>query len=403
MNFSKIKDYIFDKPNLSRPLSADFLRVVAAFSICLYHIWQQSWVSGGKLDFWNRTGALWVDVFIMLSAFCLFLPWANAKADGTLEQKQKSEKLSQFYLKRAIRLIPGYYLSIAFSFVVKVITDGCSANLIKDLMAHLTFTQMFFNVSYRNTGLNGVTWTLTVFALFYIFFPLLRNLFLKHPIITSAAMLWIQAFVTVWLLQNFENSDIDMLFNQFPAFIGVLCTGFIAASCFSYLGRKKIMENPYFRLICSLIGALSFIFIGFLLKYQTTQPNFKYSQIILRMPLCVLGACVVIFLGLGINLPLRKILGFLSSISFNLYLWHQMLAVLIKYKLKIPYWSGDTPPNMLYDEIWMHKYNLIAWCAALIAAVAVTYLFEKPVCGFLSKKLLKTAKQATFPPKPNKR
>lgn len=403
MKISTVKDYIFDKPDLNRPLSADFLRVVAAFSICLYHIWQQSWVSGGRLDFWNRTGALWVDVFIMLSAFCLFLPWANAKADGTLEKKQNNEKVSPFYLKRAIRLIPGYYLSIAFSFAVKVITDGCNANLIKDLIAHLTFTQMFFKVSYRNTGLNGVTWTLTVFALFYVFFPLLRNLFLKHPIITSSVMLWVQAFVTVWILQNFENPNIDMLFNQFPAFIGVLCTGFIAASCFSHLGRLKIAENPYFRLICSLIGILSFVLIGFLLKYQTTQPNFRYSQVILRMPLCVLGACSVTFLGLGINLPLRKILGFLSSISFNLYLWHQMLAVFIKYTLKIPYWSGDTPPNMLYDEAWMHKYNLIAWCAALTAAVAVTYLFEKPVCGYLSKKLLKADKAETFPPKSNKR
>ncbi len=388
MKTTTVKGFIFDKPNLSRPLSADFLRVVAAFSICLYHIWQQSWVSGGKLDFWNRTGALWVDVFIMLSAFCLYLPWANAKNDGTLEIKLKKEKLSVFYLKRAIRLIPAYYLSIAFSFVVKVITDGCTANLIKDLFAHLTFTQMFFKVSYRNTGLNGVTWTLTVFALFYLFFPILRKLFLKHPVITSAAMLWIQGLVTVWLLANFENPDIDMLFNQFPAFIGVLCIGFIAASCFSYLGRKKIIENPYFRILSTTLGILAFVLIGFLLKYQTKQPNFRYSQVILRIPLCVLAACVIIFLGLGIKFPFRKLLGFLSSISFNLYLWHQMLAVLIKYTLKIPYWSGDTPPNMLYDEAWMHKYNLIAWCAALIAAVAVTYLFEKPVCAFLSKKLL---------------
>ncbi len=380
-----IKTFFFEKPDLNRPLSADFMRAVAAFSIAWYHIWQQSWVGGGKLDFWNRTGALWVDILIMLSAFCLFLPYANAKADSCLAVKLKKESVSKFYLRRAVRIIPGYYLSITFSFVIKVVKDGCSAVLIKDLIAHLTFTQMFFTFSYRNTTLNGVTWTLTVFFLFYLFFPLLRNLFLKHMVITSAVMISAQGVVTFLLLRNFENPNIDMLFNQFPAFIGVFCVGMLGATAFANLGRNKLMLQNSFRILMGPLGIIAFLLIALLLKYQTKQPVFRYSQVCLRMPLCVLGACSVVFLGLGINIPLRKILPFLSSISFNLYLWHQMLAVWIKYTLKIPYWSGDTPPNQLYDYAWMKKYNLIAWAAALFSAIAFTYLFDKPITKLLRK------------------
>lgn len=386
---NKINNFVFGKPDLSHPLSADFIRVVSAFSIAWYHIWQQSWVSGGKLDFWNRTGALWVDVMIMLSAFCLYLPWANAKLDGSLEIKLKREKTSTFYLKRAIRIIPGYYLSLAFSFVIKVISDGCSLKLIKDLIAHLTFTQMFFTFSYRNTELNGVTWTLTIFALFYVLFPLLRNLMLKHPIPLITTMVIIEFISTIWLLKNSNNSNFDMLFNQFPVFTGVIGIGMLGASLFAQLGRIKLIEKKYIRVLFSALGVFAFVLIAKLLKYQTKQEVFRISQLKLRLPISILAVCVIIFFGLGINLPLKKILAFLSKISFNLYLWHQMLTLWIKYTLRIPKWYGDTPPNIDGDSVWMHKFNLIAWTVSLIVALVVTYFIEEPIKRILENKLLK--------------
>ena len=67
---------------LTRPAAADFVRVLAVFSVGWFHIWQQSWVGAGALEFWPRSGAVWVDVMILLSAFCLFLPAANDMAQG---------------------------------------------------------------------------------------------------------------------------------------------------------------------------------------------------------------------------------------------------------------------------------------------------------------------------------
>ena len=64
-----------------RPAAADLLRVVAALAVATFHIWQQSWFSLGS-DHWQRAGSIGVDLLVMLSAFCLFLPWANAAAQG---------------------------------------------------------------------------------------------------------------------------------------------------------------------------------------------------------------------------------------------------------------------------------------------------------------------------------
>lgn len=66
-----------------RPAAADLLRVVAAWAVATFHIWQQSWFSLGS-DHWQRAGSIGVDLLVMLSAFCLFLPWANARQRGEL-------------------------------------------------------------------------------------------------------------------------------------------------------------------------------------------------------------------------------------------------------------------------------------------------------------------------------
>lgn len=61
---------------LKRPAGADAARVLAVGIVGWYHIWQQSWVSPGPLEPLVRGGYVWVDMMILLSAFCLTLPYA---------------------------------------------------------------------------------------------------------------------------------------------------------------------------------------------------------------------------------------------------------------------------------------------------------------------------------------
>ena len=61
-----------------RPAAADFVRVLATWAVGAFHIWQQSWYGGAAPAHWLRAGSVGVDLLVMLSAFCLFLPWANA-------------------------------------------------------------------------------------------------------------------------------------------------------------------------------------------------------------------------------------------------------------------------------------------------------------------------------------
>ena len=52
---------------------------------------------------------------------------------------------------------------------------------------------------------------------------------------------------------------------------------------------------------------------------------------------------------------------------------------------RIPYWSGDTPPNMTGDRVWQWKYQILIIVVSAAMAVAVTLIVEIPAARYLLK------------------
>ena len=80
----------------------------------------------------------------------------------------------------------------------------------------------------------------------------------------------------------------------------------------------------------------------------------------------------------------NRVASLFCKFSYNLYLWHQMIAVWLKEK-RIPYWSGDTPPNMTGDRVWQWKYQILIIVVSAAVAVAVTLIVEIPAARYLLK------------------
>lgn len=368
--------------NLSHPVAADLFRVIAAGMVAWFHIWQQSWVSPGQVEYWPRTGAVWVDVLILISAFCLFLPYANAAAEG---KALPAVSPARFYRRRAARILPSYYVCLAVSLAVAIWQKGWSKALAVDLLSHLTLTQMFFPEGYLLTQLNGVTWTLTVFALFYLIFPWLAPAAVRRPVETGTALLAVQLVYSLWLLPQYGTARYTFLFNQFPAFCGVFAAGFAGAAAFARLGRRPAVQTRSARFCFTLLGLAALWGVDRLLRLQNTR-EYQRVQLVNRMPLVLAACTAMVCLALGMAIPLRRLWRFLAGISFNLYLWHQMLAVWFKYYFRIPAWAGDTPPNQLGDLKWMTRYNLLCWALALGSAVLFTYGVERPSARFFARR-----------------
>jgi peptidoglycan/LPS O-acetylase OafA/YrhL len=81
------------------------------------------------------------------------------------------------------------------------------------------------------------------------------------------------------------------------------------------------------------------------------------------------------------NPPLR----FLAIISYNLYLYHQIVARELL-RLHVPPYTGD--PHA--DPQWQVGYTLVAFVAAIVQAALVTYLIERPLLRLPEPRLLRT-------------
>uniref|UniRef100_UPI003FF07E58 acyltransferase family protein n=1 Tax=Gemmiger formicilis TaxID=745368 RepID=UPI003FF07E58 len=277
-----------------RPAAADLLRVLAAWAVGAFHIWQQSWYSGAAPAHWLRAGSVGVDWLVLLSAFCLFLPWANARQRG---EPLPSCRPADFYRRRAVRLLPAYYASLLFSLVLALHHAGWSRTLGIDLAAHLTLTQQLFPQSYLATRLNGVTWTLTVFALFYLVFPLLAPLCVRRPLPTLGALCAVQLGYTLWALPQYGSDAYSSLFNQFPAFCGVLAVGLAAALVFARLARGGWTQRLLPRAGCTVLGALALVWLNAQLRTQAYAAEFQRYQLVNRMPLALAAAAMLVCFG----------------------------------------------------------------------------------------------------------
>ena len=93
----------------------DGLRVLMIFTVSWYHIWQQSWltpvIGGYSLDYLLRSGYVWVDGTVLMSAFLLYRPYAQSRLRGA-----PLPDPAAFYRRRARRILPGYYTILALTF-----------------------------------------------------------------------------------------------------------------------------------------------------------------------------------------------------------------------------------------------------------------------------------------------
>ena len=109
----------------------DGVRAYAILIVMGFHLWQQSWLQNliphdllqpfGVRDFsltWvPRTGYMFVDVLLLLSGFCLFLPYARQMADPLAREPDAP---GLFFRKRATRILPSYYFCLLVSLLFLV-------------------------------------------------------------------------------------------------------------------------------------------------------------------------------------------------------------------------------------------------------------------------------------------
>lgn len=353
----------------------DGLRGIAVLLVLWYHVWEISWLPAPAswLQFVPETGFVGVHLFFFLSGFVITYPFVRAQS-----AKKPPPTWGHFAWRRFTKIVPSYVLSIVVAYAIGYAQRQPNASTLPDVVSHLLFVHTWFPDRYG--AINGVLWTLAVEVEFYCIFPLIWWCFKRAPWLTAAGMIAIAWAWRAWLAHCCYATVFAQYEENLPGYLDIFACGMLCALVFTRYGET--WRTSRLRFASPLIALAGFVMLAMLLEnlfgYRLADQWAGVWQIDKRPLLGAAFALVAIgsltaptwWQILLANAPLK----FLAAISYNLYLYHQIVArELVRWH--VPPYSGD--PH--YDPGWQVRYTWVAFVATIAQAAAVTYLFERPL------------------------
>ena len=154
-----------------------------------------------------RWGYLGVGLFLVLSGFCIHLPFARKRNEvGSYDFNWR-----KFYLRRLWRLYPAYGASVIGTFILLLLaTHGSSfvtaVPSFGDLFTHLTLTHGYFDRYFY--GIVDVYWSLALEFQLYLAYPIFLYLFRKAGLTRSIAFLTIASLAWRLIAMNVFHSQL---------------------------------------------------------------------------------------------------------------------------------------------------------------------------------------------------
>lgn len=372
----------------------DGLRALSLIMIYIFHAWQQSWIhfyiklpGGTTLDFltqMQRYGYIAIDSFFVLSGFCLFYPIARS-----IFGNGKDINWKEFYIKRIKRILPSYVLLIILMWFIADLPALKMAdfkNYLKHFFAFLTFTQNRSGGTYGS--LISTAWTLAIEVQFYLVFPFIVKAFRKKPILTYVVSLVICQALRIFAVTNYDAANIiqgHMIFYIDIFVMGMLCSYFVvyAKNKLPHMDKLKIPMT----IASALFVLLAYYYMRWMGSYRVegmVSPDAVHRFI--YRPILYFAVAGFIFTAcFSIKFWERGIWGnrvsmFLSTISYNFYLWHQNIHIYFKRNpVEFLYTMADAENHVPGP---MLKFMIFTGGLSLVIAILVTYLFEIPISKY---------------------
>lgn len=405
----------------------DGVRACAILFVITFHI---DWTNQNFQRLWNWrsdplassvaiAGGTGVTLFFVLSGFLLFLPYAKALLFADRWPLARS-----FYVRRALRIMPGYYLSLIILVLLTTPQYLQSANW-PSLGLFLTFLMDSSQATYRM--INGPYWTLAVEWQFYMILPLLTlgvlllvrrvrpERRLRAVTFCLFGIMAIGLLVRFWGLYFLDNPTATFLvprpvmnillfftFGQTGKYTEDFAVGMLGALIYTY-AQSLSPEHPFvFKLRrASLwlwgVGILILVFSA-IWHFQGNAPTpgwpvlapiMPYFSWLSEMLLAIgYGMCIIsiLFGPRELQKPFTWMpLRWVGLISYSLYIWHLPFIVLFQTRV-LP---------LLPSMSFYFSYALYwVWAAVIIVPFCVlSYAFIERPCMKLGdrwRKVLET-------------
>lgn len=321
----------------------DSLRALAALYVVFAHILGQvhlpqniPWLQKLFVDSFGL-GHYAVDLFIVLSGFCLMLPVVRNNG-------QMRTTSLQFFKRRARRILPPYYLAMAVSLLLIFTIIGQKTGThwdvsipvgFKDILTHLVLLQDIFPDT--STTINHTFWSISVEWRIYFLFPLIVLAWNRYgsfwtSLVAVLGSLSIQLLLRDSTFFNFSPWGIC------PHFIGLFTLGCLAAEIsFSSKPQTHPLHKELPWNIITILGACLLLIIssrGFLLSQNILWP---LQDLIMG----VWSSCLLITLASHKKSLLKtmvcwKPLTFCGTFAYSIYLIHAPLLQVMSQYLLMP-------------------------------------------------------------------
>ncbi len=286
----------------------DALRALCALYVVIFHIWQfwyEKTISpalpAAVVPYlaWMGFGRSAVSVFIVISGYCLMMPFA---ADPS-----KQIDPARFFKRRAWRILPPYYIALVLAIAAAFAIPGEAATK-KDIIAHVLLLHNM-NPQFAYT-IDAPMWSVATEVQIYLLFP-----FLALP-------LWKRFGNTALVIAFFAIGEgLFLLFPSLkdasPWYTGLFALGMVASAL-----RRQERRLPWLEL--SGVFFALFVFILLAVAWRGANP---YSFVFVWYMDALIGlsaACLIV------GYPKREKPGFLEwpplvklgGMSYSLYLCH---------------------------------------------------------------------------------
>ena len=319
---------------MKRNLNIDIVRAIAILSVLIYHIFAITGVKLFQNDFLDTYisygGEYGVAIFFILSGFGIY---------SSLSRKKDNFNYFDYIKKRLVRILPQYYICLAFL----LLFTGSAVYLNKSQIYNLFSHFFLFHDQYPSAAgaINGVCWTLGVIFQFYLIAPFLYKCIEKFPKLTVLVSFIISLGIKMFLFHfifNVQNSPQSYYFN-FGKEIYTSLDTFVLGMLLS-----KIITNPENnkKIVLNLLGLI----IGFALFTAWLFVDIKRVSIFGTVNTGVYSDCLESYLWhsvLGIILSIMiyffakikinyekniwKFFLFIAKYEYGIFIWHLVLII----------------------------------------------------------------------------
>lgn len=318
-------------------------RLVAVLSVVLTHIGQRM----------NATGHMATLVTLGESSVELFFVISGFLAIRYFDSPAKPNRIKRYYLKRAIRLLPLFYFVVIYFFITEtfvfkdVPVDPSGLGWARYLLP------FFVNIRSGDTFYNfwtniGMTWTISVFATFFLFMPLIARVVKNY----RSAVVFV---IAMWMLR------VVMTYRNVAYMHTLVYFVFFAMGILIWYAEKEEKENHFIAFVALMLGA-----------------NLLFEKTILELGyLEIATICFSLLILATMNLqikssPIRTIMNTIDKYAYSIYLCQGITFLGIIDKM-------NNPSKVVII--------LLAVFGTAGLSFAVYQLVEKPIQTWLLKKV----------------